>query len=193
MQTIVHEEKKLSFFEKYLTLWVVGSIILGIILGKIYPQAAITLDKVSLYQVSLPISLCLFFMMYPIMVKIDFAQVIHAGKSLKPVLLTLFINWGIKPFTMFAIASLFLGGLFKGMLPGVEIIKGGSEVELYRSYISGCILLGIAPCTAMVLIWGHLSKGNDGHTLIMVAINSLIMLFLYAPCLFLGKPLFYLC
>jgi len=181
MQTIVHEEKKLSFFEKYLTLWVVGSIILGIILGKIYPQAAITLDKVSLYQVSLPISLCLFFMMYPIMVKIDFAQVIHAGKSLKPVLLTLFINWGIKPFTMFAIASLFLGGLFKGMLPGVEIIKGGSEVELYRSYISGCILLGIAPCTAMVLIWGHLSKGNDGHTLIMVAINSLIMLFLYAP------------
>ena len=82
---------------------------------------------------------------------------------------------------MLAIASLFLGVFFKGWLPGVEIVKGGQEVELYRSYISGCILLGIAPCTAMVLVWGHLSKGNDGHTLIMVAINSLTMLFLYAP------------
>ena len=82
---------------------------------------------------------------------------------------------------MLAIASLFLGVFFKGWLPGFEIIKGGQRVELYRSYISGCILLGIAPCTAMVLIWGHLSKGNDGHTLVMVAINSLTMLFLYAP------------
>ena len=80
-----------------------------------------------------------------------------------------------------AIASLFLGVFFKGWLPGFEIVKDGSQVELYRSYISGCILLGIAPCTAMVLIWGHLSKGNDGHTLVMVAINSLTMLFLYAP------------
>jgi ACR3 family arsenite transporter len=82
---------------------------------------------------------------------------------------------------MFAISGLFLGVLFKGLLPGFEIIKDGSRVELYRSYISGCILLGIAPCTAMVLIWGHLAKGNDGHTLVMVAINSLTMLFLYAP------------
>lgn len=82
---------------------------------------------------------------------------------------------------MLAIAMFFLGFLFKGWLPGVEIVKGGAEVELFRSYIAGCILLGIAPCTAMVLIWGHLSKGNDGHTLVMVAINSLTMLFLYAP------------
>jgi len=82
---------------------------------------------------------------------------------------------------MLAIATLFLGVFFKGWLPGFEIVKGGQEVELYRSYISGCILLGIAPCTAMVLVWGHLSKGNDGHTLVMVAINSLTMLFLYAP------------
>jgi len=82
---------------------------------------------------------------------------------------------------MLAIAWLFLGVLFKGWLPGIEIVKGGAQVELFRSYIAGCILLGIAPCTAMVLIWGHLSKGNDGHTLVMVAINSLTMLFLYAP------------
>jgi len=181
MQEIIHEERRLSFFEKYLTIWVISCIGLGISLGKLFPQVAITLDRISIYQVSIPIAICLFFMMYPIMVKIDFAQVIKAGKTPKPVLLTLFVNWCIKPFTMLAIATLFLGVLFKGWLPGFEVIKGGMQVELYRSYISGCILLGIAPCTAMVLIWGHLSKGNDGHTLVMVAINSLTMLFLYAP------------
>ena len=115
------------------------------------------------------------------MVKIDFKEVVKAGKTPKPVILTLVVNWCIKPFTMLAISSFFLGILFKGWLPGLEIVKGGQEVELYRSYISGCILLGIAPCTAMVLVWGHLSRGNDGHTLVMVAINSLAMLFLYAP------------
>ncbi len=171
----------MSFFERYLTVWVIACIGLGILLGKLFPQVAVTLDRISIYQVSIPIAICLFFMMYPIMVKIDFGEVIKAGKTLKPVALTLFINWCVKPFTMLLIASLFLGVFFKKMLPGFEIVKGGQEVELYRSYISGCILLGIAPCTAMVLIWGHLSKGNDGHTLVMVAINSLTMLFLYAP------------
>ena len=181
MGTVTHEERKLSFFERYLTLWVLGCIGLGILLGRLFPQAAVTLDRISIYQVSIPIAICLFFMMYPIMVKIDFAEVIKAGKTSKPVILTLFVNWCIKPFTMLAIASLFLGVFFKGWLPGFEIVKGGQEVELYRSYISGCILLGIAPCTAMVLVWGHLARGNDGHTLVMVAINSLAMLVLYAP------------
>ena len=181
MERVIHEERSLSFFERYLTFWVVGCIGMGILLGKIFPQVAVTLDRISVYQVSIPIAICLFFMMYPIMVKIDFAEVVKAGKVPKPVILTLFVNWCIKPFTMFAIAWLFLGILFKGWLPGTEIVSGGAEVELFRSYISGCILLGIAPCTAMVLVWGHLSKGNDGHTLVMVAINSLTMLFLYAP------------
>jgi len=181
MEHVIHEERRLSHFEKYLTLWVAGCIGLGILLGKFFPGVAVALDKISIYQVSVPIAVCLFFMMYPIMVKIDFAEVIKAGKAPKPVVLTLFVNWCIKPFTMLAIAMLFLGGIFKGWLPGTEIVKSGAVVELYRSYIAGCILLGIAPCTAMVLIWGHLAKGNDGHTLIMVAINSLTMLFLYAP------------
>ena len=175
------EERKLNFFNRYLTLWVIGCIGLGILLGKTFPQVAQTLDSISFYQVSIPIAICLFFMMYPIMVKIDFAEVVKAGKTPRPVILTLFVNWCIKPFTMLAISTLFLGVLFKGWLPGVEVVKAGMQVDLYRSYISGCILLGIAPCTAMVLIWGHLSKGNDGHTLVMVAINSLTMLFLYAP------------
>ena len=118
-------ERSMSVFEKYLTLWVIGCIGLGILLGKLFPQAAITLDKISIYQVSLPIAVCLFFMMYPIMVKMDFAEVIKAGKTPKPVVLTLFVNWCIKPFTMLAIASLFLGVFFKGWLPGLEIVKGG--------------------------------------------------------------------
>ncbi len=181
MERAILEERKLSFFEKYLTGWVILCIGIGIVLGKLFPQAAVSLDQFSVYQVSIPIAICLFFMMYPIMVKIDFAEVIKAGKAPKPVILTLIVNWCIKPFTMFAIAWLFLGVLFKGWLPGMEIVKGGSQVELVRSYIAGCILLGIAPCTAMVLIWGHLARGNDGHTLVMVAINSLTMLFLYAP------------
>ncbi len=174
-------EKKLSIFEKYLTMWVLLCIGVGIALGRIAPGVAVTLDSFSVYQVSLPIAVCLFFMMYPIMVKIDFAEVVRAAKTPKPVGLTLFLNWAIKPFTMYLITSLFLGYFFKGFLPGTEIVKTGQEVELWRSYISGAILLGIAPCTAMVLMWSYLAKGNDGLTLVMVAINSLTMLVLYAP------------
>jgi arsenite transporter len=174
-------KKNLSVFEKYLTLWVFLCIGAGIFLGKIAPTLSTKLDSLSIYQVSIPIAVCLFFMMYPIMVKIDFAEVLKASKTPKPVALTLFINWAIKPFTMFLIAWFFLGYLFKGFLPGTEILKTGQEVELWRSYISGAILLGIAPCTAMVLMWSYLAKGNDGLTLVMVAINSLTMLVLYAP------------
>ncbi len=174
-------EKKLSIFERYLTIWVLLCIVGGIALGKTTPVIATTLNDFSIYQVSIPIAVCLFFMMYPIMVKIDFAQVLKSAKTPKPVILTLFINWLIKPFSMFAIAYFFLGYLFKDYLPGTEILANGEEVELWRSYIAGAILLGIAPCTAMVLMWGYLSKGNDGLTLVMVAINSLIMLLLYGP------------
>jgi len=171
----------LSIFERYLTVWVLLCIAGGIFLGKTAPNVATALNDLSVHQVSIPIAVCLFFMMYPIMVKIDFSQVLKSAKTPKPVLLTLFINWAIKPFTMFAISYFFLGYLFKDFLPGTEILANGEEVELWRSYIAGTILLGIAPCTAMVLMWSYLSKGNDGLTLVMVAINSLVMLFLYGP------------
>lgn len=174
-----------SLFERYLTVWVGLCIVGGILLGKLAPGFAKALDGMAITVhgapvVSIPIAICLFFMMYPIMVKIDFASVVKAGKTPKPVLLTLIINWCIKPFTMFAIAGFFLT-LFhsQGLIPGTEIVKDGTVVELYRSYISGAILLGIAPCTAMVLVWGYLSRGNQGLTLVMVAINSLTMLLLY--------------
>ena len=202
----------LGFFERYLTLWVTLSIIAGIILGRLSPGTAKALDGMAIYVgdapvVSIPIAICLFFMMYPIMVKIDFAQVIKAGKSTKPVALTLIVNWLIKPFSMYGISLLFLGTLFLGFigpdatdlvkLPlGIDLPVGGTygegtvvlvdglkmlEVPLWRSYLAGCILLGVAPCTAMVLVWGFLAKGNDGHTLVMVAVNSLIMLLLFGP------------
>lgn len=199
-----------SIFEKYLTLWVALCIISGIALGKIAPDLAKTLDGMSINVngtpvVSLPIAVCLFFMMYPIMVKIDFEKVVRAGRSGRPVFLTLFINWCVKPFTMYIIALVFLGFLFRGFIgaEAVDLVKmpfgldlpvgsihgAGTvvladgvkmlEIPLWRSYFAGCILLGIAPCTAMVLVWGYLSRGNDGLTLVMVAINSLTMLVLY--------------
>lgn len=210
--SVTKEPKGLSFFERYLTVWVVLCIIVGILLGRFAPDIARYLDSLSLYVgeapvVSIPIAVCLFFMMYPIMVKIDFAEVLRAGKNVKPVGLTLFVNWAIKPFTMYLIALFFLGTLFLTFVGpqavdivrmplGLDLPLGATygdghvvlvsgmkmlEVPLWRSYLAGCILLGIAPCTAMVLVWGYLAKGNDGHTLVMVAINSLSMLFLYGP------------
>ena len=205
-----NERKMTSVFERFLSLWVVLCIIAGILLGKIAPGIAQYLDGLAIYVkgapvVSIPIAVCLFFMMYPIMVKIDFGEVIKAGKSGKPVFLTLFVNWAIKPFTMYGIALFFLGTLFYHFIgpdavdlvkmpfgldlplgathgAGTVVMAGGIkmlEVPLWRSYLAGCILLGIAPCTAMVLVWGFLSRGNDGLTLVMVAINSLTMLLLY--------------
>jgi ACR3 family arsenite transporter len=180
---VVKAGNKLSFFEKYLTIWVILCILGGIALGRVFPEIAKTLDRMSIYNISLPIALCLFFMMYPIMVKIDFSQAVKAARTPKPVILTLVVNWLIKPFTMVAFAQFFLGWVFHSWLSATEIIRG-TEVSLANSYIAGTILLGIAPCTAMVLMWGYLSYSNQGHTLIMVAVNSLTMLFLYAP---LGK------
>ncbi|MEM1279491.1 MAG: ACR3 family arsenite efflux transporter [Cyanobacteria bacterium P01_H01_bin.152] len=171
---------QLSFFERYLTVWVALCIVAGIGLGRVFPGIAVTLDAMSVYQVSIPIAVCLFFMMYPIMVKIDFSQAKRAAQAPRPVVLTLVVNWLIKPFTMVVFAQFFLGWLFRPLLSGTEMIRG-AEVALADSYIAGCILLGIAPCTAMVLMWGYLSFSNQGHTLVMVAINSLAMLFLYAP------------
>ena len=201
---------KMGFFERYLTVWVFLCILGGILLGRVAPGVARYLDGFAIHVndapvVSIPIAVCLFFMMYPIMVKIDFAEVVQAGRTARPVALTLFVNWVIKPFTMYGIASLFLGGLFLQFIgpeavdyvrmpfgldlplgaehgSGVVVLHDGVkalQVPLWRSYLAGCILLGIAPCTAMVLVWGFLSRGNDGHTLVMVAINSLTMLVLY--------------
>ncbi|KPK65839.1 MAG: transporter [Planctomycetes bacterium SM23_32] len=206
------ETRALSFFERYLYVWVIACILAGIVLGRLAPGAAQWLDGLAVYVgnapvVSIPIAVCLFCMMYPIMVKIDFGEVLKAGRNVRPVGLTLFVNWAVKPFTMYVIALVFLGVLFRGLIGadaldyvkmpfgldlevgapygvGEVVLRDGVKVlavPLWRSYLAGCILLGIAPCTAMVLVWGYLARGNDGHTLVMVAINSLTMLLLYGP------------
>ncbi|MDD3082888.1 MAG: arsenical-resistance protein, partial [Desulfobacterales bacterium] len=172
-QPVKSERKISSVFERYLTLWVALCIIGGIVLGKLAPGLAKTLDGMSIFVndapvVSIPIAICLFFMMYPIMVKIDFASVVKAGRSGKPVFLTLFINWCVKPFTMYGISTLFLGTLFLGFIGaeatdlvkmpfGLDLPVGAShgagtvvladgvkmlEIPLWRSYLAGCILLG---------------------------------------------------
>ncbi|TVQ06278.1 MAG: arsenical-resistance protein, partial [Leptolyngbya sp. DLM2.Bin27] len=152
---------QLSVFQRYLTLWVLICIVVGIAIGRLLPGVAVALDAMSIYQVSIPIAICLFFMMYPIMVKIDFTQIDRAFRSPKPVALTLVVNWLIKPFTMLLFAQLFLGQLFRPLITGTELIRG-QEIAIADSYIAGAILLGIAPCTAMVLMWGYLSFGNQG-------------------------------
>lgn len=177
----MEEEKKLSFFEKYLTLWILLCIGVGIALGRLAPGLAVALDSFSVAQISIPIAVCMFFMLYPIMVKLDFSQLVKVTKSPKPILISLGINWLIKPFTKYFLAILFLGIIFRPLLPGTEIVASGQEVELWQSYVSGAILLGIAPCTAMVLMWSYLAKANNELTVVMSAINSLSMLFLFAP------------
>jgi len=204
------EGRHMQGFERLLTVWVLLCMGAGMLLGRVAPGFASALDGMTLDVngapvVSIPIAICLFFMMYPIMVKIDFAEVVAAGRSARPVGLTLFVNWCVKPFTMLAISSFFLGTVFLHWigpeatdlvkLPfGLDLPEGAEygagrvvlregvrllEVPLWRSYLAGCILLGVAPCTAMVLVWGDLARGSAGHTLVMVAINSLAMLVLY--------------
>ena len=165
------EERKLGLWEKYLYVWVALCIITGIAIGRIFPQISDALARLEIANVSIPIAICLFAMIYPIMVQISFEEVKKAVKAPKPISLTLFMNWAIKPFTMAFFAWLFLSVIFGQFLSPIQI----------QQYRAGLILLGVAPCTAMVLVWSYLAKGNMAHTLVMTAINSLSMVILYAP------------
>lgn len=167
----LEKARPLGFFQKYLTLWVLLAMAGGIGLGALFPQTAKLLNAMSIARVNIPIAFLLFGMMYPIMVQIDFSEVVQAVRNPRPVVLTLIVNWTIKPFTMLFFAWLFFRVIWAPYFTFDEA----------SSYIAGLILLGIAPCTAMVLVWSYLSKGFMGHTLVMVAVNSLTMLFLYAP------------
>jgi len=164
-------EVRFGVWEKYLSLWVFLFIVAGIAMGRVFPDISASLGQLSIAYVNVPIAVCLFAMIYPIMVQIDFGQVIKAGKTPKPIAATLFVNWAIKPFTMAFFGWAFLAVIFSQSIPG----------SLASQYQYGLILLGVAPCTAMVLVWSYLARGNMGHTLVMVAINSLTMVALYAP------------
>ena len=165
------EERRLGIWEKYLTIWVALCIGAGTFLGRVFPQISDALARLEIAHISIPIAILVFAMIFPIMVQISFEEIKSATRSPKPIALTLFANWAVKPFTMALVAWLFLGVIFSDFLTPEQI----------QEYRAGLILLGVAPCTAMVLVWSYLARGNMGHTLVMTAINSLMMVVLYAP------------
>ncbi len=164
-------KRKIGLFDKFLSVWVLLCMVAGVLLGRFAPAIPAFLGRFEYANVSIPIAVLIWVMIFPMMMKVDFKSVKNVGKNPKGLFVTWVVNWLIKPFTMFGIAYLFFFVIFKNLI----------TPDLATDYLAGAILLGAAPCTAMVLVWGYLARGNDGHTLVMVAINSLSMLFLYGP------------
>jgi len=161
----------MPFFERYLSLWVALCIVVGILLGRFLPGVFDTLGAVEVARVNLPVAILIWLMILPMLLKIDFNSLKDVRQHWKGVGVTLFINWGVKPFSMALLAWIFIRHLFAGWLP----------MEQLDSYIAGLIILAAAPCTAMVFVWSNLSDGHPGFTLSQVALNDLIMVFAFAP------------
>lgn len=161
----------ISFFDKYLSIWVALCIIAGIAIGKLIPAVPELLGKLEYANVSIPIAILIWIMIFPMMLKIDFTSIVNAVKMPKGLTVTLTVNWLIKPFSMFAISWLFFHFIFKSLIPA----------DLANEYLAGAVLLGAAPCTAMVFVWSHLTKGNPAYTLVQVAVNDLIILVAFIP------------
>ncbi|MGL5228118.1 MAG: ACR3 family arsenite efflux transporter [Bacteroidales bacterium] len=161
----------IGFFERYLTLWVILCIIIGILIGQYCPIIPETLSRFEYANVSIPIALLIWLMIYPIMLKVDFRSIRDVGLKPKGIIITCVTNWLIKPFTMFGISWLFFHVVFKQLIP----------VDLANEYVAGAVLLGAAPCTAMVFVWSYLTKGDAAYTLVQVAVNDLIILVAFTP------------
>ena len=161
----------LNFFEKYLSIWVALCIIAGIFIGRNLPIIPNTLSKMEYAHVSIPVAVLIWLMIYPMMAKVDFESITNVGKKPKGLIVTLTVNWIIKPFTMFFFSWLFLKVIFSNFI----------AAELAQEYVAGAILLGAAPCTAMVFVWSYLTDGDPSYTLIQVSVNDLILLVAYAP------------
>src|SRR5512138_1680941 len=161
----------MSVFERYLTLWVGLCIVAGIALGQMLPGVFHLIGALEIARVNLPVAVLIWLMIVPMLLKIDFAALKEVGQHWRGIGVTLFINWAVKPFSMAALGWLFIGWLFRPMLPAAQI----------DSYIAGLILLAAAPCTAMVFVWSNLSKGEPHFTLSQVALNDIIMVFAFAP------------
>ncbi|MCX5694800.1 MAG: ACR3 family arsenite efflux transporter [Candidatus Omnitrophica bacterium] len=162
---------KLPFFERYLSLWVIFCIIAGVIIGRIFPAGVNFLSKLEVSQVNIPVAVLIWLMIYPMMVQIDFSSILRAGKKPKGLVITLVVNWLIKPFTMAIFAAIFLKYIFAAFI----------SPALAKEYIAGAILLGAAPCTAMVFVWSYLTKGDPAYTLVQVAVNDLVILVAFVP------------
>ncbi len=167
----MEKERKIGFFDKYLTLWVIVCIVVGIAIGRYLPAVPQTLGKWEYAHVSIPTAILIWIMIYPMMMKVDFQSVKDAARNPKGIIVTCVVNWLIKPFTMFGLAYFFLMIVFRSWIP-----EG-----LGQQYLAGAVLLGAAPCTAMVFVWSYLSKGNAAYTLVQVAVNDLIILIAFAP------------
>lgn len=167
----MNDKRGIGFFERYLSVWVALCIIVGIAVGQLLPIIPETLGKWEYANVSIPIAVLIWLMIYPMMLKVDFQSVKNVGKRPKGILITCITNWLIKPFTMFGIAWLFFFVIFKTLIP----------TSLADQYLAGAVLLGAAPCTAMVFVWSYLSKGDAAYTLVQVAVNDLIILVAFVP------------
>lgn len=161
----------IGFFERYLTIWVVICMVIGVLIGKFVPAIPEFLGKFEYANVSIPIAILIWLMIYPMMMKVNFQSIKNVGKNPKGLFVTWVTNWLIKPFTMFGIAYFFFYIVFSGLIPA----------ELAKDYLAGAVLLGAAPCTAMVFVWSHLTKGNPAYTVVQVATNDLIILIAFTP------------
>src|SRR5690554_1962608 len=158
-------------FERYLSVWVALAIVAGVMLGQFAPAVPETLSRFEVAQVSIPVAILIWAMIFPMMAQIDFSAVLGVRRQPKGLIVTTTVNWLIKPFTMFAIAWFFLMVVFRPLIPE----------QLASQYLAGAILLRAAPCTAMVFVWSYLTRGDAAYTLVQVALNDLIMLFAFAP------------
>ena len=165
------KETGIGFFERYLTVWVILCMVVGVAIGRFMPSIPAFLGRFEYANVSIPIAVLIWVMIYPMMLKVDFASIKNVGKNPKGLFVTWVTNWLIKPFTMFAIASLFFFVVFKALIPA----------DLAKDYLAGAVLLGAAPCTAMVFVWSHLTRGNPAYTVVQVATNDLIILIAFTP------------
>jgi len=161
----------IGFFQKYLTLWVALCMVVGVLIGRFLPSIPAFLNQFEYAKVSIPVAILIWVMIYPMMMKVDFQSIIDVGKNPKGLYVTWITNWLIKPFTMYAIAAFFLYVVFKNFI----------TPDLAKQYLAGAILLGAAPCTAMVFVWSHLTKGNPAYTVVQVASNDLIILVAFIP------------
>ncbi|WP_066718601.1 ACR3 family arsenite efflux transporter [Clostridium sp. Marseille-P299] len=161
----------ISFFEKYLTFWVILCMVTGILIGRYLPGVPAILEKFEYAQQSIPIAVLIWIMIYPMMMKIDFKSIKNVGNNPIGLLVSSGTSWLIKPFLMFGLASLFFNIVFKAFIPA----------DLAQNYVTGAVLLGAAPCTAMVFVWSNLTKGDPAHTLVQVSINDLLIIVLFVP------------
>lgn len=166
-----NETQGISFFEKYLTIWVALCMVAGILIGKFVPGIPSFLEKMEYAGQNIPIAILIWIMIYPMMLKIDFKSIKKVGKHPAGILISSGASWLIKPFLMFGLASLFFQVIFSALLPA----------DLAQDFVTGAVLLGTAPCTAMVFVWSTLTKGDPAHTLVQVSVNDLLILVLFIP------------